>query len=100
MRSVSEGIGACVSLTLSDAAFKALSDPVLRQITADEDDAAVALLICAPRSLVIAIEDHVHTLKNKTFRIVLERQNTLAAQNIGPVFGDQILNPRKKLIRV
>ena len=34
--------GACVSLTLRDAAFEALADFFFRQIAADEDDAAVA----------------------------------------------------------
>ena len=98
-RSAREGIWACVSLTLGDAAFKALADFVFGQIASDEDDAAVASLIRPPRALVIAIEDHVHTLEHEAFRVVLERKDALAPQNIGSLFCDQILHPRKKLVR-
>jgi hypothetical protein len=61
-----------VSLTSGDAAFEALPDPVFGQIAANEDDPAVALLVGAPGALVIAIKDHVHTLKHKTLGVILE----------------------------
>src|SRR5215467_3101760 len=100
VRSASDGIWAGVSLTSGDAAFEALPDLVFRQIAADEDDTAVALLVGAPRALVIAIKDHVHTLKHKTLGVVLERQYPLAAQDIRTVRGDEILNPGKELVGI
>src|ERR1700712_4040307 len=42
------------------ARLEALPDLVLRQITADEHDAALALLVVAPFALVVAVQDHVH----------------------------------------
>jgi len=57
---------------LGDAAFKALADFVFGQVAANENDTAVARLIVAPRPLVVAIEDHVHALKDETLGIVLE----------------------------
>ena len=98
VRSAREGIG--VSLTSGDAAFEALPDLVLGQVAANEDDPAVALFVRTPRALVIAIEDHVHALKNETLGVVLEQQYALAAQDIGTVFGDEILNPGKELVRI
>src|SRR5260221_2751687 len=99
-RSEREEIGYCVSLTLRDAAFETLSDLIFRQVAANENDAAVALFIRAPRPLMIAVEDHVHALKYETLGIVLERENPFAAQNIGAILGHQILNPRKELVRI
>src|SRR5262245_31797372 len=64
-RSASEGIGICVSLTLGDAAFKALTNSVFWQITPDEDDAAVALLIRTPRPLVVAVKTQGHALEHE-----------------------------------
>jgi hypothetical protein len=55
-----------------DAALETLRDRLARQIAADEDDAAVALLAVFPRALVIAVEDHVHALKHKALIVILE----------------------------
>src|ERR1041385_6342540 len=77
-RAASEGIGICVSLTLGDAAFKALTNSVFRKITPDEDDAAVALFIRTPRPLVVAVENHVHALEHEALGVVLEREDSLA----------------------
>jgi hypothetical protein len=55
-----------------EAAFKAGFDPFLRQIAANEDDAAFAVLALFPWTLVVAVENHVHALKYETFVIVLE----------------------------
>ena len=63
-----------MSLTSGDAAFEALPDLVFGQVAANEDDPAVALFVRTPRALVIAIEDHVHALKNETLGVVLEQQ--------------------------
>src|SRR5262245_42431220 len=99
-RSASEGRGAWMSLTSGDAVLKALSNSVFWQIAAYENDTTVPILIRAPRPLVIAIEDHVHALKHETLRIVLEPENAFAAEDIGSVFGNQILNPGKELVRI
>src|SRR5215467_4943543 len=99
-RSASEGIGICVSLTLGDAAFKALTNSVFRKITANEDDAAVALFVRTPWTLVIAVENHVYALEHETLRVILERENTLAPQNIRAVLRDEILDPWKELVGI
>src|SRR6476620_2187487 len=99
-RSASEGIGICVSLTLGDAAFKALTNSVFRKITSDDDDTTIAFFIRAPRSLVVAVENHVHALKHEALGIVLERKDSLAPQNVRAVLRDEILNPRKELVGI
>src|SRR5262245_60700817 len=72
-RSASEGIGICVSLTLGDAAFKALTNSVFRKIAPDEDNTAIAFFIRTPRPLVVAIENHMHALEHESLRVILER---------------------------
>src|SRR6185312_1360861 len=99
-RSAREGMGAPGSLTLRRASRKALADSFLRQIPADEDDAAFALLVGAPRALVIAVEDHVHALEHETLGVVLEGEDAFRAQDVRPVLGDEILHPGKELVRV
>src|SRR5579872_5261467 len=49
---------------------------------------------------MIAVEDHVHALEDKTCGIVLERQDALAAQDVLALGGDQILHPRKELVGI
>src|SRR5690606_33064051 len=89
-----------VRRALGEAAFEALPYLLFRQVAADEDDAAVALLHLLPRALVIAVEDHVHALEDEALGIVLERQNTLAAQNVRPLDRHQILNPREEPVGI
>src|SRR6185312_14946565 len=85
---------------LRQAALKPLADFVFRQIAADEDDAADALLAPLPGTLMVAIQDHVHALKHKTLGIVLERQDALRAQDVQTFGGDQVLHPREELVGV
>src|SRR4026208_1405615 len=99
-RSASEGIGICVSLTLGDAAFEALTNSVFRKIASDENRAAVALFICTPRPLMVAIENHVHALEHEALGVILERKDSLAPQNVRAVLRDEILNPRKELVGI
>src|SRR5688572_6325634 len=47
---------------LRHAPREALGDRIHRQIAADEHHPAVALLAVLPRTLVVAVEDHVHAL--------------------------------------
>src|SRR4051812_22996834 len=63
------------------AGLEPLPDLVLRQLAADEDEAALALLAGLPRPLVIAVENHVHALEHEALVVILEGEDALAAQN-------------------
>src|SRR5262249_31442560 len=82
------------------AAFETFPDLLLRQLAADEDDAAFALLAVLPRPLVIAVEDHVHALEHETLVVSLERKNALAAENVGAFLLHEVLHPRKELFGI
>src|SRR5712692_7935662 len=82
------------------AALEALADPLRRQVAADEDDAALALLALLPRALMIAVEDHVHALAHEALVVALEREDALAAQDARAILLHQVLHPRKELVRV
>src|SRR6516225_4856321 len=82
------------------AAGKAFPELVHGQLAADEDDAAFAFLARLPRTLVVAVEDHVHALKHEALVVVLERQDALAAQNVRPLDLHELLHPRKELVGV
>ena len=45
----------------------------------------VALLAVLPFALVVAVEHHVHALEHEALRVVLERQDALAAQDVRPL---------------
>src|SRR4029077_11786116 len=85
---------------LRDAAFESFGDHLARQIAADEDHAAVALLAVFPRPLVVAVEDHVHALEYEARIVVLEGEDALAAQNVRAFLLHQILHPREELVRI
>ena len=53
-----------------------------------------------PRIAVIAVQDHVHALEDEALGIVLEREDALAAQDLRPFLGDQVLHPGKELVRI
>src|SRR5262245_7421780 len=82
------------------AARKSFPDLLLRQLAADEDDAAFAFLAVLPGALVIAVEDHVQALEHETRGVVLERQDALAAQNARPLLLHEILHPGEELVGV
>src|SRR5262252_4184391 len=82
------------------AAGKAFPDLVHGQLAADEDDAAFAFLARLPRTLVVAVENHVHALKHEALGVVLERQDALAAQNVRPLDLHELLHPGEKLVGV
>src|SRR5438132_14125231 len=92
--------GMTVIIGSGDAAVKAGLDPLLRQVAADEYDPAVPLLPVLPWPLVIAVEDHVHALKDEPLVIALERQDALAAQNVGSVPLHEILHPGEELVGI
>src|SRR5262249_40719848 len=82
------------------AARKAAADLLLRQVAADEHEPALALLPLLPRPLMVAVEDHVDALEHEALRIVPECQDALAAQNVRPFVGHEILHPREELVGI
>src|SRR5690242_20987141 len=60
VRSTTETVSLRASLMSGDAALKAFGDGLARQVAADEDDTAFALLVLVPGPLVIAVQNHVH----------------------------------------
>src|SRR6478735_215046 len=82
------------------AGLEPLPDLVLRQLAADEDEAALALLAGLPRPLVIAVENHVHALEDEAFVVILEGEDALAAQNARPLLLHEVLHPGEELVRV
>src|ERR1700694_2027736 len=83
-----------------DTALETVADDLLRQFAADEDETALARFAVLPGPLVIALEHHVHALKHVTVVIVAERQNSLRAQNLLALAGDQVLQPRHEFGRI
>src|SRR6185295_17183661 len=68
--------------------------------TANENEAALALLASLPRPLVIAVENHVHALEHEALVVVLEGEDALAAQNARPLLLHEVLHPGEELVRV
>src|SRR3981081_4413663 len=82
------------------ATLEPLPDLLLRQLAADEDEAALALLIGLPGPLMIAVEDHVYALKHEALVVVLEGEDALAAQNARPLLLHEVLHPGEELVRI
>ena len=61
-----------------DAAFETFAAHFAGQVAADDNDSAIALLILASWPLVIAIKDHVDTLKDEA--LVVSPPNQHARQ--------------------
>src|SRR5215471_244768 len=93
---VAHGICACSS----GAASEALADFLFRQIASDKNDTAFARLVVLPRALVVAVEDHVHALKNEAVGIVLEGENAFRTQDVGAILRDKILDPGKEFVGI
>lgn len=70
------------------------------EIAADEDKAAFALFAFFPGALVITFDDHVNTLNDIAFRIVLERDDALEAQDLRTIGLRNLLDPREETIGV
>ena len=79
---------------------KAVADHLLGQFAADEDETALARLARFPGALVIALQHHVHALKDIAIVIVAEGQNAFRAQDLLALARDQVLQPRHELGRV
>ena len=49
---------------------------------------------------MVAVEDHVHALEHEPVRVVLEGEDSLAAQDIRPLLLHQVLHPGKELVGI
>src|SRR5215475_3095106 len=49
---------------------------------------------------MITVENHMHALQHEAPVVVLERQDTLAAQDARPFLLNEILHPGKELVRI
>src|SRR5436309_14202155 len=49
---------------------------------------------------MVAVKNHVHALQHEAPVVILERQDTLAAQDARPFLLNQILHPGKELVRI
>src|SRR5580692_1310022 len=85
---------------LCDAALKPFGDQLARQIAADEDDTAVALLAVFPWPLVVAVSVKIQALEHKARIVVLEGEDAFAAQNVRAFLLHQVLHPREELVRI
>ena len=54
----------------------------------------------APFALVIAVEHHVHALEHEALRIVLQRDDALAAQDVRALGLHQVLDEGEELVRI
>src|SRR5207253_455095 len=77
-----------------DTPLKTIADGLLRQFAADEDETALARFAVLPGALVIALQHHVHALKDVAVVIVAEGENALRAQDLLAFAGDEVLQPR------
>src|SRR5207302_1360693 len=73
---------------------------LVRQLASDEDEATLARLAILPGPLMVAVEDHVHALEDESLRIILERENPLAAQDARSFLLHQVLDPWKELVGI
>jgi hypothetical protein len=83
---------------ITPRSLKSLPDLLLRQIAADEDDAARRASPFFHRALVVAVGNHVHALKDEPLVVVLE-EDALAAQDARPP-SPRGPAPREELVRV
>src|SRR5690348_14938571 len=106
VRSTTEAVSVRVSVTSrscrrsGNAGRETGADCLLGHVAANKDHTALAGLTILPRTLMIAVEDHVHALKDEAVGIVLERENALGAQYFRPLVGDEVLDPAKELVGV
>src|SRR5690606_34228038 len=82
------------------AGLEAFLDLLDVEVAADEDEAAFALLTVLPRTLVVALDDHVDALHDVAFLITLEGDDALEAQDVGTVGLGDLLDPREEPVGV
>ncbi|KAF0210699.1 MAG: hypothetical protein FD172_2384, partial [Methylocystaceae bacterium] len=79
-----------------DNLLEAFADFLLLKLPADEDETRFELLSFFPFSLQIAVQDLMDALEHEPPRLVLEGDDSLAAQNI----RNQIVQPRNESFRI
>src|SRR5262249_23084640 len=82
------------------AAHEPFPDLLLRQLAADEDDAAFALLARLPRALMVAVENHVHALEHEALVDVPELRSAIEPDKPGPLSLPAVLHPGEDLFRI
>ncbi len=64
--------GMTVAGNSGNGRLETLANDVLLELSADEDEARLALFVVLPFALQIAVEDHVNALEDEAARLVLE----------------------------
>src|SRR5690606_40777495 len=82
------------------ARLECLLQPLRIQLPPDEDQAALAPFAFLPRPLMVALDDHVDALHDIALRIILEGDDALEPQDVGPVDLRRFLYPGEELLRV
>src|SRR5262249_24461359 len=101
MRSTMDAVSVRTSvIPLRHALGETLADHLLGHVAANEDGAADALLAVFPCPLMIPVHDHVDALEDEALRVVLERQDALAAQDLLAFLRHQVLDPREELVGI
>jgi hypothetical protein len=85
-------------VTRALAGVKACLQNVFRQVAPDEHEMAVSWLARLPGALTVSLDQHVNALNDETIGVVLELDDPLEAQNIGPELLDDILDPRNEFL--
>src|SRR5437762_1757366 len=83
-----------------DTALEAVADHLLRQFTADEDEAALAPFVVFPLPLMIALQHHMDALEHIAVVVAGEGEDALGSQDLLPLGGDKVLQPRHEFGRI
>jgi len=70
------------------------------KLTADEHQSALVFFAILPSALMVAFDDHVHTLDNIALWIVLKGHNPFEAQDVRTLFLSDFLNPGEEFVGV
>src|SRR5688572_6222360 len=80
------------------AGEKAFADRLFVQVAADEHDLRGVLLARLPLALHVAVQDHVNALEYEALRLVRERHNAFAAQDVRPLDLGEVRDPGHELL--
>src|SRR3984957_1091150 len=81
----------------SRAGQESVTDILFRQIAADEHDLRLSLLVRPPFALRVAVQHHMHALKDEALGVALHRHDTLGAQDIRTLLLGELINPGHEL---
>src|SRR5271166_6324566 len=79
------------------AGEEAVANVLLLEIAADEHHLRLPPLVRPPFALRVAVEHHVDTLEHEALGVVLHRHDPLAAQDVGPLFLGDAVDPGHEL---